>query len=180
MTDLKLYSFKLEPRIIEMLDHSKVVFGTSRTQALRQAVITTATLVNEAAIQTAPRWDWLIDEYGEDAVLAIRPLASESDTPQLELTVNGQPIEDAYAVGRVTPDGKLCLVYLMERLPAPGHYGQFATIGDTAIFIAVARMPIAEMDWPPNPDRPVGIAFRLGDVGKVPEADEVLREPVEA
>jgi hypothetical protein len=169
----KAYTFRFDEEIIDLADLLRRTFGISRTQAIRQSITTTATLVNEAAIQTAPRWDWLIDEYGEDAVIAIRPLTSESDTPQLELTVNGQPIEDAYAVGRVTHDGKLCLVYLMNRSRAPGYDGQWATIGNTMIYIAEVRMPIGEMDWPPNPDRPAGIAFRLGDVGKVPELVEV-------
>lgn len=181
MSDLKVYSFKLDPRVVGYLDRFKTFFGSeiTRSQALRQSVTTTATLTNEAMHQTVNTYDWMVEKYGQDALL-VCPLRADADgNPVHELTIDGREVDDIVPVWRVHPNGDRVFLYLLSPSGPTRYSGEIAVIGDTMIYIAAAMMSVFDAAWPPNPKRPTGLVARLGDLAGNPESSD-LYELVEA
>jgi hypothetical protein len=174
--ETKSYNFRLEERVVELLDRIAAVLGITRSRALRQSVAAAGALWGAAQQQSIARLAALRERYGDDATLTVVVSEAEDGTPLGHAFINNEVEEGVHAVAYPVKDGN---VAVFVNLLGYGAFGPpvFATFGDTGVLVPELALPLGELPWPPDPRQ--ALVFRLGKLDQIVEAEPMLKELIE-
>jgi predicted transcriptional regulator len=179
MTRNPTTTFRLDEAFLERLERTAKRYGVSRAEVVRKAVAVLTLLFEEAKQDALAELAALRERYDDDDVQLIASVSKSAEgNPEARLVIDGAAPEDVRAFPVLAEGMDKVHVFLDfnhgDRAPV------LAYVGDEALLIPRAQLPIGELPWPPDPT--LGIVIRLGDIDLIldQEVPETHRERVKA